>query len=50
LLFVPAGVGLIEHWDRLQSYGIQMLVIIALSTLSAALAMIAVFKLSRTKP
>jgi holin-like protein len=49
LLFVPAGVGLIEHWTRLQGYGLQMLAIIAVSSLLACLAMIAIFKMSRAK-
>ncbi|WP_051207773.1 CidA/LrgA family protein [Saccharospirillum impatiens] len=47
LLFVPAGVGLIEHWDRLMANGHWMLLIIAISTVLAALAMIATFKLFR---
>jgi len=49
LLFVPAGVGLIEHWARLQENGLQILVIIAASSLLAALAMVAIFKLARVK-
>lgn len=49
LLFVPAGVGLVEHWARLQGYGLQMLAIIAVSSLLACLAMIVIFKVSRTK-
>lgn len=47
LLFVPAGVGLIEHWDRLMSNGLWMLLVITASTLLAALTMIAIFKLTR---
>ncbi len=49
LLFVPAGVGLIEHWARLQENGLQILVIIAASSLLAALAMVVIFKLARVK-
>jgi holin-like protein len=49
LLFVPAGVGLIEHWTRLQDYGLEMLAIIAGSSLLAAVLMVAIFKLARTK-
>lgn len=49
LLFVPAGVGLILHWDRLMSHGLAMLVIITISTLAAALLMVLVFKLARVK-
>ncbi len=49
LLFVPAGVGLIEHWARLQENGLQILVIIAASSLLTALAMVAIFKLARVK-
>ena len=49
LLFVPAGVGLIEHWDRLMANGLWMLLIIAVSTVSAALAMIGLFKLFRVE-
>ena len=44
LLFVPAGVGLVEHWDTLMHQGLAMLAVIAASTLLAALAMIAIFK------
>ncbi len=49
LLFVPAGVGLIEHWDRLMSNGLWMLLVIAVSTVAAALAMIGLFKLFRVE-
>lgn len=49
LLFVPAGVGLILHWDRLMTHGLAMLTIITVSTLAAALLMVAVFKLARVK-
>lgn len=49
LLFVPAGVGLIEHWDRLKQYGPETLVIIAVSTVITAIAMIIIFKLSRAR-
>ncbi|WP_108123954.1 CidA/LrgA family protein [Saccharospirillum mangrovi] len=45
LLFVPAGVGLIQHWDRLMSNGLWIILIIAISTVLAALTMIALFKL-----
>lgn len=47
LLFVPAGVGLIEHWDRLMTSGLWMVLIIAVSTVLAALTMIAIFKALR---
>lgn len=49
LLFVPAGVGLIEHWDRLMSNGHWMLLIIAASTALSALAMVGIFHLFRVK-
>lgn len=45
LLFVPAGVGLIQHWDRLMTNGLWIILIIAISTLLAALVMIGLFKL-----
>ena len=45
LLFVPAGVGLVEHLDRLQALGFEMLVIITASTLLTAIAMSLIFKL-----
>ncbi|MCH8531647.1 MAG: CidA/LrgA family protein [Saccharospirillum sp.] len=47
LLFVPAGVGLIQHWDRLMSHGHWMILAIALSTLLAAVVMVVLFKLFR---
>ncbi|MEP4545671.1 MAG: CidA/LrgA family protein [Saccharospirillum sp.] len=49
LLFVPAGVGLIEHWDRLMTNGHWMLLIIAASTALSALAMVGIFRLFRVK-
>ena len=49
LLFVPAGVGLIEHWPLLMRSGLWILLIIAISTLSTATAMILIFKSFRTK-
>lgn len=49
LLFVPAGVGLINHWDRLMTHGLEMVLIIAASTLLATLAMVAIFKLARSR-
>lgn len=49
LLFVPAGVGLMLHWDRLMASGFAMLIIITLSTVAAATVMTAVFKLFRGK-
>ena len=48
LLFVPAGVGLIKHWDLLTHYGLQIVLIIAISSVLAAIAMIAIFKLAGT--
>lgn len=45
LLFVPAGVGLIQHWDRLMSNGLWMILIIAISTVLTALVMIGLLKL-----
>ena len=45
LLFVPAGVGLIQHWSLLTHYGLQIVLIISTSSLLAALAMVAIFKL-----
>ncbi|MBU2863377.1 CidA/LrgA family protein [Reinekea forsetii] len=45
LMFVPAGVGLIEHLGRLYNLGVAMFVIIAVSTLLTVLAMALVFKL-----
>lgn len=47
LLFVPAGVGLIQHWDRLMANGLWMILIIAISTVLTALVMIGLFKLLR---
>lgn len=47
LLFVPAGVGLVQHWDRLTTHGVAIVAVIALSSLLAGAAMIAVFKLFR---
>jgi holin-like protein len=49
LLFVPAGVGLIEHLGRLQSLGVEMFAIIAASTLITVVAMVAIFKLTGKK-
>jgi holin-like protein len=49
LLFVPAGVGLIEHLDLLHSKGIEIVVIIALSSLLTAFAMGFIFKLMGKK-
>jgi holin-like protein len=49
LLFVPAGVGLINHWDRMTEHGIAIVVIITASTLLTAVLMILVFKLLRVK-
>jgi holin-like protein len=49
LLFVPAGVGLIQHWQRLKDFGLEMLIIITVSSFLAALGMIVVFKLSKAK-
>ena len=50
LLFVPAGVGLIEHVSRLQSHGGKIIAIIAFSSLLAAIAMVLIFKLTKAKP
>ncbi|ATX78094.1 CidA/LrgA family protein [Reinekea sp.] len=47
LLFVPAGVGLIDHWDRLMSHGIAMLVIIAISSVLTAVVMVLIFRAGR---
>ncbi|WP_161599303.1 CidA/LrgA family protein [Reinekea blandensis] len=47
LLFVPAGVGLINHWDRLMTSGLAMVAIIAVSTLLAAVAMVGIFKITQ---
>jgi holin-like protein len=47
LLFVPAGVGLIDHWDRLMSHGAAMLVIIAISSVLTAVVMVLIFKAGR---
>ena len=47
LLFVPAGVGLIEHWARLQSSAIPMLVAISVSTLAAGIIMLAIFRFTK---
>lgn len=49
LLFVPAGVGLIEHWDRLMEFGVEMLIIIAVSSTITAVAMILIFKAARVR-
>jgi len=49
LLFVPAGVGLIEHWDRLMTHGFSMLGIITISSLLSAVAMVLIFKATRAK-
>ncbi|TCS40406.1 holin-like protein [Reinekea marinisedimentorum] len=49
LLFVPAGVGLINHWDRLTEHGLAMVVIITASTLLTVVLMILIFKLFRVK-
>ncbi|WP_428244177.1 CidA/LrgA family protein [Gynuella sp.] len=49
LLFVPAGVGLIEHWPLLMRSGIWILLIITASTLFTATAMIIIFKAFGTK-
>lgn len=49
LLFVPAGVGLINHWDRLMTHGLEMVMIIAASTLLASVAMVVIFKLGRNR-
>lgn len=49
LLYVPAGVGLMLHWDRLMTSGIALLIIIAISTVLAASAMVVIFKLFRGK-
>lgn len=49
LLFVPAGVGLMLHWDRLMASGFAMLIIITVSTIAAATVMTAVFKAFRGK-
>ncbi len=49
LLFVPAGVGLIEHWSRLQQNGWKILVIITVSSLLAAVAMVFIFKVAKVK-
>lgn len=32
LLFVPAGVGVVQHFDRLRGEGIQLLAVVLLST------------------
>ncbi|MEJ2075912.1 MAG: CidA/LrgA family protein [Reinekea sp.] len=48
LLFVPAGVGLINHWALLTHYGVHIVIIIAVSTVLPAIVMIAIFKLMRT--
>ncbi len=45
LLFVPAGVGLINHWALMTEYGLYIVGIIAASSFLAAISMIAVFKL-----
>ena len=47
LLFVPAGVGLIDHWDRLLSHGMAMLVIIAISSVLSAVIIVLIFKARR---
>lgn len=49
LLYVPAGVGIITHWERLQAYGLGILGAVILSSVLTALAMIALFKLLRVK-
>lgn len=49
LLFVPAGVGLIQHWDRLTTHGVAMLVVIALSTLLTTCVMVFIFKTAKVK-
>ncbi len=49
LLFVPAGVGLIEHWDAIMAHGFAILIIIAVSTLLAAIAMVIIFRIAKVK-
>jgi holin-like protein len=46
LLFVPAGVGLIEHLDRIKGFGFEILAIITISSLLAGLVMAIIFKLA----
>lgn len=43
LLFVPAGVGVVQHFDRLRGEGFQLLAVVVLSTAITLVVTAAVF-------
>jgi putative effector of murein hydrolase LrgA (UPF0299 family) len=45
LLFVPAGVGVVQHLDVLGTYGVALVIALVVSTLAALLATVATFVL-----
>lgn len=44
LLFVPAGVGVVAHLDKLAQYGLGLLVALVVSTLLALIASVLTFR------
>ncbi len=49
LMFVPACAGLIEHLDRLQTSGVVLLSVIALSSAITIITVVTIFKLFGAK-